>query len=50
MREHLERGELVEVLSDWIPDSAMYLYYFNRDNTPKKLRVFIDYLKDEFKG
>lgn len=50
VREHLERGELVEVLSDWIPDSAMYLYYFNRDNTPKKLRVFIDYLKDEFKG
>ena len=41
---YLRSGELVEVLGDWITHSALYLYYFNRSNTPKKLRVFIDYL------
>jgi DNA-binding transcriptional LysR family regulator len=38
----------VEVLDDWIAHSALYLYYFNRTNTPKKLRVFIEFLKEEF--
>ncbi|WP_160328450.1 MULTISPECIES: hypothetical protein [Pseudomonas] len=27
--------------------SALYLYDFNRSNTPKKLRVFIDYLQTQ---
>lgn len=44
---YLERGELVTVLDDWVTHSALYLYYFNRANTPKKLRVFIDFLKEE---
>ena len=44
---YLQTGELVEVLADWITHSALYLYYFNRSNTPKKLRVFIDYLQQE---
>jgi DNA-binding transcriptional LysR family regulator len=44
---HLERGELVSVLEDWIPTGGLYLYYFERQNTPKKLRAFIDFLKAE---
>jgi len=48
VEQYLQRGELVEVLDDWIAHSALYLYYFNRTNTPKKLRVFIEFLKEEF--
>jgi len=43
--DYLERGELVSVLEDWIPTGGMFLYYFERQNTPKKLRAFIDFLK-----
>jgi DNA-binding transcriptional LysR family regulator len=43
--QHLDRGELVSVLEDWVPTSTLYLYYFERNNTPKKLRAFIDFLK-----
>ncbi|MGY2291611.1 LysR substrate-binding domain-containing protein [Pseudomonas sp. SDO528_S397] len=50
VEQYLHSGELVQVLDDWIAHSALYLYYFNRENTPKKLRVFIDYLKHEFRG
>lgn len=42
---HLDSGELVSVLEDWVPTSTLYLYYFERNNTPKKLRAFIDFLK-----
>ena len=43
--EHVDRGALVSVLEDWVPTSTLYLYYFERNNTPKKLRAFIDFLK-----
>ncbi|MBK5413210.1 LysR substrate-binding domain-containing protein [Pseudomonas sp. TH31] len=43
--QHLDSGELVSVLEDWVPTSTLYLYYFERNNTPKKLRAFIDFLK-----
>ncbi|MEB0048447.1 MULTISPECIES: LysR family transcriptional regulator [unclassified Pseudomonas] len=42
---YLESGELVSVLEDWVPTSTLYLYYFERSNTPKKLRAFIDFVK-----
>lgn len=42
---HLESGELVSVLDEWVPTGTMFLYYFERNNTPKKLRAFIDFLK-----
>lgn len=45
--QHVESGELVSVLEDWVPTSTLYLYYFERNNTPKKLRAFIDFLKGE---
>ncbi|MGF6125201.1 DNA-binding transcriptional LysR family regulator [Pseudomonas frederiksbergensis] len=45
--QYLANGELVAVLDDWIPAGTLYLYYFERNNTPKKLRAFIDFLKGE---
>ncbi|RON43452.1 LysR family transcriptional regulator [Pseudomonas frederiksbergensis] len=45
--KHVDSGELVSVLEDWVPTSTLYLYYFERNNTPKKLRAFIDFLKGE---
>ena len=43
--DYLASGELVSVLDDWVPSGTLYLYYFERNNTPKKLRAFIDFLK-----
>ncbi|MDN3223882.1 LysR family transcriptional regulator [Pseudomonas nunensis] len=45
--DYLASGELVSVLDDWVPAGTLYLYYFERNNTPKKLRAFIDFLKGE---
>lgn len=45
--EYLASGELVSVLDDWVPTGTLYLYYFERNNTPKKLRAFIDFLKEQ---
>mgnify|MGYP000318103987 CR=1 FL=1 len=40
-----ERGELVRVLTDWMPSTGLYLYYYSRKDMPKKLRVFIDFAR-----
>lgn len=43
----LERGELVQVLSDWnSPLSHLYILYPERRLLPLKVRVFIDFLAD----
>ncbi|MFJ7795960.1 LysR family transcriptional regulator [Pseudomonas sp. NPDC096950] len=47
VRDYLASGELVSVLDDWVPAGTLYLYYFERNNTPKKLRAFIDFLKEQ---
>jgi len=47
--EYVERfqkgGHLVKLLEDWCPTEGLYLYFFNRQSMPAKLRVFIDFLK-----
>jgi DNA-binding transcriptional LysR family regulator len=43
---HIERGTLVSVLDGWVPATALYLYYFHRSGMPRKLRVFIDFLRE----
>lgn len=47
---HLASGALVQVLAQWSPPCAMYLYYFNRSRMPKKLRVFIDFMRERQPG
>ncbi|MDQ2138788.1 LysR family transcriptional regulator [Alcaligenaceae bacterium B3P038] len=41
----IARGELVRVLTDWMPSTGLYLYYYSRKDMPKKLRVFIDFAR-----
>ncbi|MGH8415850.1 MAG: LysR family transcriptional regulator [Pseudomonas sp.] len=43
----LNDGSLIPVLEDWSAPCTLYLYYFNRAHLPKKLRVFIDFLKQD---
>lgn len=43
---YLNDGSLRSVLEDWSAPSTLYLYYFNRAHLPKKLRVFIDFVKE----
>lgn len=47
---HLNAGRLVSVLDGWIPREALYLYYYNPGNLPRKLRVFIDFVRDRSTG
>ncbi|MFT4504797.1 LysR family transcriptional regulator [Caballeronia sp. 15711] len=42
-------GRLVNVLDDWIPHEALYLYYYNPSGLPRKLRVFIDFVRERLK-
>jgi DNA-binding transcriptional LysR family regulator len=42
---YLNTGRLVNVLDDWIPPEALYLYYYNPSGLPRKLRVFIDFAR-----
>jgi DNA-binding transcriptional LysR family regulator len=46
---HLKAGRLVNVLDDWIPRGALYLYYYNPNGMPRKLRVFIDFVRERLK-
>jgi DNA-binding transcriptional LysR family regulator len=46
---HLNAGRLVNVLDDWIPREALYLYYYNPSGLPRKLRVFIDFVRERLK-
>ncbi|CAD6534274.1 HTH-type transcriptional regulator PgrR [Paraburkholderia hiiakae] len=46
---HLEAGRLVNALDDWIARGALYLYYYNPSGMPRKLRVFIDFVRERLK-
>ncbi|RFU43998.1 LysR family transcriptional regulator [Paraburkholderia sp. DHOC27] len=46
---HLNSGRLVNVLDEWIPRGALYLYYYNPNGLPRKLRVFIDFVRERLK-
>jgi DNA-binding transcriptional LysR family regulator len=46
---HLQAGRLVNVLDEWIPHGALYLYYYNPSGLPRKLRVFIDFVRERLK-
>ncbi|AZO26625.1 DNA-binding transcriptional LysR family regulator [Mesorhizobium shonense] len=45
-RSHLERGELVSILSDWLPPFAgFFLYFPSRHTVTPKLRALIDHVR-----
>ncbi|MBL0163980.1 MAG: LysR family transcriptional regulator [Xanthomonadales bacterium] len=47
--EHLQRGELVPVLEDWvIPSIAIHAVYAQTRSLPAKTRVLIDFLVERF--
>lgn len=47
----LERGALVRVLRDWYAETRpLSLYYTSRKLVPAKVRVFVDYLVQEFEA
>ena len=47
----LESGALVRVLREWHADSKpLCLYYTSRKLVPAKVRVFVDYLRQEFRA
>lgn len=43
---HIKAGRLVSVLDAWVPPSSLYLYYYNPSGLPRKLRVFIDFVRE----
>jgi DNA-binding transcriptional LysR family regulator len=43
---HVNAGRLVSVLDGWVPPGALYLYYYNPNGMPRKLRVFIDFVRE----
>ncbi|EGQ7673924.1 LysR family transcriptional regulator [Vibrio cholerae] len=46
--EHIKSGKLVRVLEKWCPPfSGFFLYVPSSKNMPKKIRVFIDFLKEK---
>jgi DNA-binding transcriptional LysR family regulator len=49
VERHVRAGRLVNVLDDWIPRKALYIYYYNPSGLPRKLRVFIDFLRERLK-
>ncbi|MDX8504797.1 LysR family transcriptional regulator [Mesorhizobium captivum] len=45
-RPHLERGDLVSILSDWLPPFAgFFLYFPSRHTVTPKLRALIDHVR-----
>lgn len=47
----LERGELVRVLPEWYADaSPLTIYYTSRKLLPAKVRVFVEYIVEEFRA
>jgi DNA-binding transcriptional LysR family regulator len=47
----LERGELVRVLPEWYADALpLSIYYTSRKLLPAKVRVFVDYIVEEFRA
>ena len=44
--EHIAQGRLVRILEDWSPPLAgFHVFYPSRRTVPRKLRVFIDFLR-----
>ncbi len=49
VEEDLDRGSLQTVLDDWAPDeTTLYAIYPSRQYLVSKVRVFLDFLADEF--
>ncbi|WP_353173816.1 LysR family transcriptional regulator [Paracandidimonas soli] len=47
VREHLDRGELVEVLQDWLaPSMLVQIVYPHRRHLSRRVQVFSDWLAD----
>ncbi|MEM5313271.1 LysR family transcriptional regulator [Paraburkholderia sp. JHI869] len=45
--EHIERGELVPLLTDWaLPNADIHAIYLERNKLSAKLRSFVDFLGD----
>ncbi|ARS53352.1 LysR family transcriptional regulator [Kushneria konosiri] len=45
LQTYLDSGELVSVLSSWIPSiPGFYLYYPHREHMPSALRAFVDFM------
>ncbi|MDB6143640.1 MAG: hypothetical protein JWP80_2684 [Pseudomonas sp.] len=47
VERYLADGRLVRVLEPWSPKRSLSLYYSNRNAMPTKLRVFIEFLKQQ---
>lgn len=51
VRDQLERGELVRVLDQWkSPDADIFAVMPPQRFLPRRVRAYVDYLKQEFKG
>lgn len=49
--KYLQSGRLKEVMTGYsLPDADLYLYYLSRSNLPAKVRAFIDFIVEEFRG
>ncbi|MCI0509071.1 LysR family transcriptional regulator [Chromohalobacter marismortui] len=49
VRDDLEKGHLVPLLQDWsLPTSGIWVIYSQTSFIPNRLRVFIDFLADNF--
>lgn len=47
---HVQRGELVPVLSDWaLPNADIHAVYLERHRLSAKLRTFVDFLGDDLR-
>jgi LysR family transcriptional activator of dmlA len=48
---HLQRGELVPLLTDWaLPNADIHAIYLERHRLSAKLRTFIDFLGEELQA
>jgi len=48
-KQELERRELVSVFDEWeIPDTPLYMVYVQNKFMPNKLKVFIEFVKNNF--
>jgi len=49
VEKDLERGDVVPVLeSCWIGPKPVWIYYSSRENLPKRIRLFIDFIVSQF--
>lgn len=50
-QDHLDAGRLIPLLKPWWPTfTGFYLYYPSRAHVPRKLRVFIDFMRGRSNG